>query len=168
MKRLFLGSVAAVLFATSAVAQSFPNFPQFTGTGWAEFTSATTPGVFVELYIGGGVAGHASSDCTTPQVTSNDTATHTITIRVYPSNGSGGTLANPAYTSTVGISAQAGSSGTPAQPLFTSTLNSFPIDKNSNPFIRLMKGDQIQVTYATAVTGGDVLGVAISCSDYLQ
>ena len=87
---------------------------------------------------------------------------------MYPSNGSGGTLANPAYTSTVGISAQAGSSGTPAQPLFTSTLNSFPIDKNSNPFIRLMKGDQIQVTYATAVTGGDVLGVGISCSDYLQ
>ena len=163
-----LGAAAAALFATSAAAQSLPNFPQFTGTGWAEFTSANTPGTFVELYIGGGNAGHASSDCNTPQVTSNDTATHTVTLRVYPSNNAGGTLANPAYTSTVGISAQAGSSGTPAQPLFTSSLNSFPLDKNGNPYIRLMKGDQLQVTFATAVTGGDVLGVGISCSDYLQ
>lgn len=160
MRRIVAAALAFLLaFSDAAWAATTPNSvvtAQTLKRGILQFTSSSSAGTYATLYT----AGTDGSICRGMYSTNSDSATHLLTVQLF----NGGTAYGGVALTSV---ASAGfANGTPPQSLMVPSIwTGLPIDNNGNPYIQLVSGDTIQVTFATAITAATVVNVYVACND---
>lgn len=165
MRRVFLAVAVLLGLAASANAAVTANSPvtlQTPSRGTAQFTSSSSQGTYGTLYT----AGSNGSRCEGLQINTNDpTATHLITIQLVNSTVKYG--GPPTFTLPV-----SGGAGQFIQQAIMATSGypgiwaGLPTDSDGNQYLQMVSGDTLQVTFATAITAGDVVNLQITCSDF--
>ena len=160
----FLFGVAAAILVLCGVAYAAvtPNSivtAQTVRRGVVQFLSGTdTAATYKTLYT----AGVNGSKCFGMVETNNDAmATHVVTAAVF--NGT----VNYGGTSIVTVALDGYVNTAPPKAMMSpATWPGLPIDANGNPFIYLVSGDTLQVTFATAITAMEWVNVFVNCVDY--
>ena len=158
-----IGLVAAALLASSvAEAATTPNStvsPQTPNRGIVQFLQGTdAAGTYKTLYT----AGANGSRCYGMWMTSNDPASHLVTVQIVNTAVKYGGTAVATGTTSPGFA-----SGAPPINLMTPTnWPGLAIDQYGNPFIQVISGDTIQATFATALTASDLVNIVAACSDF--
>jgi ABC-type glycerol-3-phosphate transport system substrate-binding protein len=148
----------AVLIAALTLGAVTPNSfvtPQTPNNGKVQFTSSSTAGTYVTLYT----AGANGSRCNAIWETNDDSATHLIDVRIAVSSTNYGGVA---LTSTADNQSTSGA----APDNLLGVWSGLPRDQYGNPYLQIISGDTLSVTFATSITGGDVVNVVAQCSDY--
>lgn len=155
---VFLGVAMFASLATTTP-NSFIS-PQTPNRGIVQFLQgADSAGTYKTLYT----AGANGSKCNGMYITSNDAATHTITIQLVNSAVKyGGVSINTGTTSPGFLN------GAPAiNPLLSSNWPGLPVDQYGNPYIQMITGDTLQATFTTAITASpQVINIVATCSDF--
>ena len=117
--------------------------PQAFNRGVAKFIQGTdAPGTYKTLYT----AGANADDVYGLIAVNNDGTAHLLTVEVVNST--------TAYQSNaVTLPVNAGNNGTAVPVALMSPANwpGLPVDENGNPFLKLVSGDTLEVTYATSM-----------------
>lgn len=160
MRKLALASLLLCSTSLASLAATTPNTfvaPQTPTRGIVQFLQGTdTPGTYKTLYT----ANANGSRCYGMWMTSNDPASHLVTVQIVNGGIRYGGLAASTGTTLPGFA-----DGVAAINLLPKWPG-LPLDQNGNPYIQLVSGDTIQATFATALTASDVVNVAASCSDF--
>jgi hypothetical protein len=159
MRKILAVACLVCLLALSADAATTPNSiitAQTPNRGLTQFLQGTdAAGTYKTLYT----AGANGSKCNAVWGTTNDgTVTHVITLQIL--NGGhfyGGNAV------TLALSAGFNGTNAPSQTIMPMGL---PNDSDNNPYIQLISGDTLAVTFATALTAGTLINVVASCADY--
>ena len=149
----FLPSADAAVTANSLVSPQTPN------RGIVQFLQGTdVAGTYKTVYT----AGSNGSRCNALWLTTSDgTATHLMNIQVVNSAVKyGGT----AVTTTLGAGFLTGIP--PINIMSPTNWPGLPLDQYGNPYLQLISGDTLQVTYTTALTSTTVINLVASCSDF--
>lgn len=160
LKRIIAFAGLAAILATAPVFASVTANSVITAqtptNGKQNFVQGTdSPGTFKTVYT----AGTNGSRCNGLTVANNDpSATHVVTIEV--ANGANSYPLGTFVTAepTAGQYSTVGALG--------SVIFGLPVDVNGNPYIQLVSGDTLKVTYASALTSADQIVVYASCSDF--
>lgn len=157
LKLIFI--ISFLFINQSSFAALTPNnfiTPQIPTNGKVHFSSTDTPGTVRTLYV----AGQNGSRCYSAYSTNADSVLHALTLQITNSGqGYGGT--------TIQTSASAGFGGSTTQSLMDATTwPGLPIDQYGNPYIQLIFGDTLTLTFGTSITGGTFINIVIICSDF--
>jgi hypothetical protein len=145
--------------ASAAVTPNSPVTPQTPNRGVVQFLQGTdSAGTYKTLYA----AGSNGSDCSALWLTTNDgSATHLITVQIVNSTVKYG------GTAVTTVASAGFANGVPPMNLFAPTIwVGLPLNSDGNPFLRLISGDTVQMTFATNLTSSTVVNAVISCADY--
>ena len=150
MAILFTRTVNAAVTANSAI------LPQAPDRGIQKFTSASTPGTFTLLFT----AGSNGSDCRGLIATSSDSISHQLTVELINS-----TTAYPLASINIGAAPTGGLSE--VSLMSNQTVSGWAYDSPGNYVLRLVSGDTVNVTFATAITSGTTIQFFLTeCGDY--
>lgn len=153
------GSILAIPAANAATTPNSIVTPQTPNRGIVQFLQGTdTAGTYKTLYT----AGVNGSRCYSLVSTNTETSVvHSLTIQVVNSTTKFGgtnivTVANSGFTSTAA-----------PQPIMTPAVwPGLPVDQYGNPYIQMVSGDTLQVTFGTALSTGALINLYTSCSDF--
>lgn len=159
---LFFAILIGWLLFTTADAAVTPNSfvaPQVVNRGIVQFLQGTdAAGTYKTVYT----AGANGSRCNGLWMSTTDgTTTHLVTVQIVNSTVKYGGVA---VTTVLGSGF---TTAVPPQNMFSPTVwVGLPLDQFSNPYLQLISGDTLQVTFATALTAATVINLVASCSDY--
>lgn len=160
--RRILGVLVGVLLSASAALAVTPNSivtMQTPTVGVAQFLQGTdNAGTYKTVFT----AGASGSKCNGLWSTNDDgTATHVVTLQL---TRGGIRYGGVAFTTTL---SQGFSPAAPPLNVLSPTLwPGLPLDSDGNPYIQLQSGDSLQATFATALTAGTRINLAVSCGDF--
>lgn len=153
---LLLAGIGAAFAATTG-----NNFvtAQTPTRGVVQFLQGTdTAGTYKTLYTGG----TNGSKCYGGYLTSNDPASHLVTLQVVNATIKYGGAALNTGTTLPGFA-----NGVPAIAFMSaSNWPGLPIDNSGNPFLFLATGDTLQATFATVLTASDFVNLHVTCADF--
>ena len=159
MKKLLLALAfsLATFPALAAVTANSPITCQTPNRGIVQFLQGTdVAGTYKTAYT----AGSNGSDITAVIVNNNDaSATHVVTCQLV----NGGVKYGGAVITTV---SPAASSFNVLALLSTGVWPGIPVTSDGNPMLRMISGDTLQCTFATALTAADVINVLTTACDY--
>lgn len=160
--KTFLVFWFALFGATVSYAAVTPNSfiaPQVVNRGIVQFLQGTdAAGTYKTVYT----AGSNGSRCNGLWLTTSDgTATHVISVQVVNSTVKYGGIAI-----TTVLSAGFANTVPPMNLLSPTVWVGLPIDQYTNPYLQMVTGDTLQITFATALTASTVINVIASCGDY--
>jgi hypothetical protein len=168
--RKLLALAAALLWCSTALAATTPNSivaPQTPNRGILQFLAGSdSAGTYKTLYT----AGANGSICNGIVLTSNDPASHLVTLQLVSSAVKyGGTALNsgttlPGFANAV-PPINVMSQSNPAASV-VGIWPGLPLDQNGNPYITLNSGDTLQATFATTLTTSDFVNLIAFCQDY--
>lgn len=156
---LLLPTVAhATVTANSIVTAQTPN------RGVVQFLTADAAGTYKVLYTGG----TNGSRCNAIWLTTNDTATHVVTVQFANQTTviSGITGGRGGLSITTVAAGGTTAFATPINILLSSNWPGLPVDSDGNPYIQLTSADSLQATFATAITASTAVNLVASCSDF--
>lgn len=156
MKKLLLAALLSLasLGSWAAITTNAVVLPQTPNRGIAQLTTA--PGTYITLYT----AGSNGSICYGMVATNSDPALHLVTVQLTNAGVNyGGTAASVALTA--GFVA----ANLPVSLMSAAAWPGLPVSSDGNPYITLISGDTLRVTYTTALTSG-VINVYVSCADF--
>lgn len=161
MKRvLAIGlSLALAIVSIGATTPNTAILLQTPNRGIVQFLQGTdAAGTYKTLYT----SGANGSRCIGGYITTNDAVSHLLTFQVVNSAVKYGGIAIATGTTTPGFAAAV----PPISVTIGTTWPGLPIDSDGNPYLQLISGDTLQVTFATALTSTDVINVVITCGDF--
>lgn len=161
-KALLLATTMFCLPFLEADAATTPNSvvaPQVPNRAVQQFLQGTdAAGTYKTVYT----AGSNGSRCYALWTTNNDSGvTHLLTLQLV--NG-GIKYGGVAITS---VESAGFANAAPAQNLLAPTnWPGLPLDTNGNPYIAMVSGDTLQMTFATTLSAAAVINVTGVCSDF--
>lgn len=163
MKRLLFACAALIglidLISPASSQTVFNSYAAPTQVNPKAVSLTGTPGSPVTLYTGGA----RGSKCWGGMLNHNDQGTtHLVT---FSRTLSGTAVSYASYTTAIGLAGNVLS--TPVNIMQTPIIPAiFPVDQYGNMYFILKSGDLWQVNWATAVTGGDSIGITVECADF--